>query len=68
MNTTHQAEQASVEALWLTYPEAQKLAGLGRTTLWTLVSSGEVKAARVGRAIRISRRSLEAYMERASKG
>ena len=63
MNTTEQVGQESVEALWLTYPEAQKLAGLGRTTLWTLVGSGEIKAARVGRAVRISRRSLEEYME-----
>lgn len=62
-STAEQVEQTNVEALWLTYPEAQKLTGLGRTTLWTLVSSGEIKAARVGRAVRISRRSLEEYME-----
>ena len=48
---------------WLTYSEAQEYAGLGRTTLWSLVSSGKVKAARVGRALRISRRSLEEFME-----
>jgi excisionase family DNA binding protein len=48
MSAAEQVEQADVKALWLTYPEAQKLAGLGRTTLWTLVSSGEIKAARVG--------------------
>ena len=63
MNTTEQVKPASVEALWLTYPEAQKLAGLGRTTLWTLVNSGEIRAARVGRAVRISRRSLEDFMQ-----
>lgn len=57
-------EQKSVEALWLSYPEAQKLSGLGRTKLWQIVSSGEIKAAHVGRAVRISRRSLEEYMER----
>lgn len=51
---------------WLTYPEAQQYAGLGRTKLWELVSSGEVRAARVGRAVRISRRSLDEYMERSS--
>lgn len=51
---------------WLTYPEAQQYAGLGRTTLWGLVSSGEIQAARVGRAVRISRRSLDEYMERSS--
>ena len=63
MNTTDQAKQDGVIVLWLSYPEAQRLTGLGRTTLWTLVSQGEIKAARVGRAVRISRRSLEEYME-----
>jgi excisionase family DNA binding protein len=63
MDTSEQVEQKNVETLWLSYPEAQKLTSLGRTTLWTLVSSGEIKAARVGRAVRISRRSLEQYME-----
>ena len=48
---------------WLTYSEAQRYAGLGRTTLWQLVSSGELKAARVGRAVRLSRRSLDEFME-----
>ena len=66
MNTTDQVEQAGVEPLWLTYPEAQRLTGLGRTTLWLLINgpNSGVKAARVGRAVRISRRSLEEYMER----
>lgn len=74
MSTTGQVEQAntegkgpSVEALWLSYPDAQKLSGLGRTKLWEIVCSGGIKAARVGRAVRISRRSLEAYMERAAE-
>jgi hypothetical protein len=33
MSTTEQAEQKNVMALWLTYPEAQRLTSLGRTTL-----------------------------------
>lgn len=51
---------------WLSYSEAQRLVGLGRTTLWQLVSSGDVKAARVGRAVRLNRQSLERYLERQS--
>ena len=47
---------------WLTYTEAQIVCGLGRTTLWTLISAGEVEAARVGRAVRINRESLEEYL------
>jgi excisionase family DNA binding protein len=63
MNTTTQQEQPSIQPLWLTYPEAQRLTGLGRTTLSTIVNSGKVKAARVGRAVRINRESLERFME-----
>ena len=55
---------AGKEAAWITYSEAQVYAGLGRTKLWELVSTGEVEAARVGRAVRISRRSLDEYMKR----
>jgi excisionase family DNA binding protein len=60
MNT---AEQTESQREWLTYAQAQTVSGLGRTTLWKLLSSGEIKAARVGRAVRISRRSLEEFME-----
>ena len=54
------------EAAWISYPGAQQFSGLGRTKLWELISSGEVKAAKIGRAVRISRRSLNEYMERSS--
>ncbi len=53
-----------IEPAWITYEEAQRLTSLGRTTLWRICSSGEVKTARIGRAVRINRQSLEAYMER----
>ena len=48
---------------WLSYREASEVAGLSRTTLWKLISAGEVRAAKVGKAVRINRRSLEAYLE-----
>jgi excisionase family DNA binding protein len=67
MSAAEQIEQTNVEALWLTYPEAQKLTGLGRTTLWMLINdpNSGVRAARIGRrAVRISRHSLLEYMER----
>ncbi len=48
---------------WLSYSEAQEYVGIGRTKLTELVSSGEVPAAKIGRAVRISRRGLEEYME-----
>ncbi len=56
----------AVEDAWLTYPEAQKFSGLGRTKLWELISAGEVDAAKAGRAVRISKRSLDEYMRRNS--
>jgi excisionase family DNA binding protein len=56
----------SIEAGWLRYPEAEKYSGLGRSTLWKLVRSGDVRAAKVGKAVRINRQSLDEYMERRS--
>ena len=53
-----------IKPTWITYEEAQRLTSLGRTTLWRICSSGEVKTARIGRAVRINRQSLEDYLER----
>jgi excisionase family DNA binding protein len=66
------AEQLAVfgvgpEREWLTYVEAGQVVGLSRVTLWKLVSAGEVEAARIGRAVRINRESLTAYMRRSAK-
>lgn len=47
---------------WLSYPAAVHYYGLSRVTLWRLVEAGEIEAARYGRAVRISRASLEAFM------
>ena len=51
---------------WVSYPEAERYSGLSHTTLWRYVSSGELKAARVGRSVRINLPSLREFMERAS--
>ena len=59
--------QAEIVREWLTYKEAEQLVGLSRTTLWKLLSAGEIKAARVGRAVRINRRSLDGYLEQAAE-
>lgn len=52
----------TVGKAWLTYREATELVGLSRTTIWQLVSAGEVRAAKAGKAVRIDRQSLEDYM------
>jgi excisionase family DNA binding protein len=60
--------QAEITREWVTYRQAEELSGLSRTTLWKLLSAGEVKAARIGRAVRINHRSLDEYLERAAEG
>jgi excisionase family DNA binding protein len=60
--------QVEVTREWVTYRQAEELTGLSRTTLWKLLSAGEIKAARIGRAVRINRRSLDGYLERAADG
>jgi excisionase family DNA binding protein len=59
-------ERETVQREWLTYKEAAEFSGLGKTTLWTLASTGEVRAAKVGTAVRLSRKSLQEFMERNS--
>lgn len=54
--------QAKVTQEWVTYRQAEEIAGLSRTTLRKLVDEGEIKIRRVGRAVRINRESLDAYM------
>lgn len=54
--------QTQITREWVTYREAEQLVGLSRTTLWKLIGSGEIEFRRVGRAVRINRASLEAYM------
>jgi excisionase family DNA binding protein len=68
-NTREQEEHMTTvvaEAAWFSYSEAQRYSGLGRTKLWKLISDGEVEAAKVGKAVRINRTSLDEYMRRHS--
>jgi excisionase family DNA binding protein len=55
-----------VAAEWISYPEAERFSGLSHTTLWRYVTSGQLKAARVGRSVRIHLPSLREFMEAAS--
>lgn len=54
--------QTEIVKGWLTYKEAEQLVGLSRTTLWKLINEDEIEHRKVGRAVRINRESLEAYM------
>ena len=56
-----------VQQEWISYPEAERYSGLSHTTLWRYVTSGELKAARVGRSVRIHLPSLREFMVRATE-
>ncbi len=56
------AMQAEITREWVTYRQAEKIAGLSRTTLRKLVDEETIRVRRVGRAVRINRASLDAYM------
>jgi len=51
------------ERLWLSYQETTEIYGLSRGTVWKLISAGEIRAAKVGRVVRISRSSIEQYLD-----
>ena len=57
-----QEERPGPRREWLTYVEAGQIVGLSRVTLWKLVSAKAIKVRRVGRAVRINRASLDAFM------
>ena len=51
---------------WVSYTEAERYSGLSHTTLWRYVNRGDLKAAKVGRSVRIHLPSLREFMEHAS--
>jgi excisionase family DNA binding protein len=44
------------------YPEAERFSGFSRRTLRRLIGNGQLRAAKIGRAMRIDKHSLEKYM------
>jgi excisionase family DNA binding protein len=54
---------AEAQPLFVSYKQGQDLTGLSRGTLWGLVSSGKVEAAKVGTRVLIRRESLIHYLE-----
>ena len=59
MTATNRTEPAA----YLTYAEVERLYGVSRTTAWRAIRNGHLRAARVGRAVRIDRKSLDAFMQ-----
>ena len=60
--------QTPITPAWLDYRQAEAYSNLSRTTLWQLINAQEIKAARIGRAVRIERDSLQAFMEQSTAG
>src|SRR5215212_2031390 len=60
-------KKIAITPAWLSYKQAEAYANLSRTTLWQLISARKIKAARVGRAVRIERASLQRFMEQSTE-
>jgi hypothetical protein len=61
-------EESNIEPEWVNYTTAERYSGLSHTILWRYVRSGELKAATVGRSVRLHFPSLRAFMEKLSSG
>jgi excisionase family DNA binding protein len=60
-------EKIAITPEWLNYKQSEAYSGLSRTTLWQLINARKIKAARIGRAVRIERASLEAFMKQSTE-
>ena len=56
-------DKVAIAPAWLSYRQAEAYANLSRTTLWQLINARKIRAARIGRAVRIERNSLQRFME-----
>jgi predicted DNA-binding transcriptional regulator AlpA len=56
-----QATEARPE--YVNYPDAERMTGLSRVTLWKHVKAGDIEASHVGRAVRLNVESLRAFMK-----
>lgn len=50
--------------LLLSYDECGELMGLSGRSIWTLVHTGQLRACRIGRSVRIPLAELERYIAR----
>ena len=53
----------SFPKLGYSFKEAQKITGVGRTTLWKAIDEGRLKCFRVGRRVLFSLKHLQDFME-----
>ncbi len=60
--------QSQDNPMFLTYKQAGELLQVSDRTVWSLVDRGELPAVRFGRTVRIDRRDLDAFIQRAKGG
>ena len=60
-------EMIAITPAWLNYKQSEAYSNLSRTTLWQLIKARKIKAARIGRAVRIERASLQRFMEQSTE-
>ena len=46
-----------------TVPQTQVMLGVGRTTLWNMIASGEIESVRIGRSRRITAEAIDQFVE-----
>lgn len=57
-------DQATAPRVMLTAEQAAEAIGVGRTTMFALIKSGDIESVRIGRLRRIPLDSIEAYTHR----
>jgi excisionase family DNA binding protein len=63
MEATQEARGAEPILLRI-HPDATRLTSLGRTTLYAEIAAGRLRAVKFGRAVRIRRDDLDAWIEK----
>lgn len=54
--------RSPLEPISVRIPEASRMTGLGRSTLYELIASGDIEAAKVGRATVIMVESIRSFL------
>ena len=59
--------EVSSQRLLLRVPEVAEALGLGRTKVYELIAAGELPVIRLGRAVRVSVRTLQKWVDEREK-
>lgn len=56
------ADRPPIEPIGVRVPDASRMTGLGRSTIYELIASGDIEAATVGRATAIMVESIRSFL------